>query len=210
MISNAENGTVVSMSVLRGGTKVCSQNKHEMILIRYIISILWYFDLHTSQVARTFRPDFVLIRQSPRDGARDYRSLLLGLKFGGVPSINSINSVYQFQVNKNSLLLIYIKNRFIYKLLFQLLRLQLFEHKISKTISIYTISVEKRLEWNAYFCSLTYMQDKPWIFAHLLQLQRRLGKDNFPLIEQTFFPNARELVSQMHSFSNHFTFLILH
>lgn len=52
------------------------------------------------------------------------------------------------------------------------------------------------------------MQDKPWIFAHLLQLQRRLGKDNFPLIEQTFFPNARELVSQMPSFIFHsFNFL---
>lgn len=34
------------------------------------------------------------------------------------------------------------------------------------------------------------------MFAHLLQLQRRHGKDNFPLIEQTYFPNARELVSQ--------------
>lgn len=38
-------------------------------------------------------------------------------------------------------------------------------------------------------------QDKPWVFAHLLQLQRRLGKDGFPLIDQTFFPSARELVS---------------
>lgn len=38
-------------------------------------------------------------------------------------------------------------------------------------------------------------QDKPWVFAHLLQLQRRLGRDAFPLVEQTFFPNARELVS---------------
>lgn len=47
---------------------------------------------------------------------------------------------------------------------------------------------------------LSVWQDKPWVFAHLLQLQRRLGKDNFPLIEQTFFPNARELVSQICSF----------
>lgn len=39
-------------------------------------------------------------------------------------------------------------------------------------------------------------QDKPWIFAHLLQLQRRQGRDAFPLIEQTFFPNARDLVSE--------------
>ncbi|XP_031625533.1 synapsin [Contarinia nasturtii] len=110
LVSSSENGTMVSMSVFRGGTKVM----------------------------RSFRPDFVLIRQPPRDGSRDYRSTLLGLKFSGVPSINSLNSVYQFQ-------------------------------------------------------------DKPWVFAHLLQLQRRLGKDNFPLIEQTFFPNARELFSQQFS-----------
>lgn len=50
------------------------------------------------QIPRMFRPDFVLIRQPPRDGANDYRSTILGLKYGGVPSINSLNSVYQFQV----------------------------------------------------------------------------------------------------------------
>lgn len=47
---------------------------------------------------RSFRPDFILVRQPPRDGANDHRSLLLGLKYGGVPSINSLNSLYQFQV----------------------------------------------------------------------------------------------------------------
>uniref|UniRef100_A0A1B0FGY8 Synapsin pre-ATP-grasp domain-containing protein n=1 Tax=Glossina morsitans morsitans TaxID=37546 RepID=A0A1B0FGY8_GLOMM len=87
-----------------------------------------------SRIPRMFRPDFVLIRQPPRDGANDYRSTILGLKYGGVPSINSLNSVYQFQ-------------------------------------------------------------DKPWVFAHLQQLQRRLGKDVFPLIEQTFFPSPKYLVS---------------
>lgn len=51
------------------------------------------------QVARSFRPDFVLIRQAPRDGSRDFRSTLLGLKYGGVPCINSLNSIYQFQVS---------------------------------------------------------------------------------------------------------------
>lgn len=60
---------------------------------------LFNFIASSLKVARSFRPDFVLIRQPPRDGSRDYRSTLLGLKFGGVPSINSLNSVYQFQVN---------------------------------------------------------------------------------------------------------------
>lgn len=54
-----------------------------------------------SKTSRSFRPDFVLVRQPPRDGSNDYRSLLLGLKYGGVPSINSLNSLYQFQVSLN-------------------------------------------------------------------------------------------------------------
>lgn len=68
--ANGEQGVSVSMAVFRGGTRV----------------------------ARTFRPDFVLIRQAPRDGSRDNRPSLLGLKYGGVPSVNSLNSLYQFQV----------------------------------------------------------------------------------------------------------------
>ncbi|CRK91779.1 CLUMA_CG005411, isoform A [Clunio marinus] len=87
-----------------------------------------------SKSSRSFRPDFVLVRQAPRDGVKDYRSTLLGFKFGGVPSINSLNSLLQFQ-------------------------------------------------------------DRPNVFAALLQLQRRLGKDQFPLIEQHFFPSPTEMVS---------------
>lgn len=41
----------------------------------------------------------MLVRQSPRDGSRDFRSTLLGMKYGGVPCINSLNSIYQFQVS---------------------------------------------------------------------------------------------------------------
>jgi Synapsin, ATP binding domain len=43
-------------------------------------------------------------------------------------------------------------------------------------------------------------QDKPWVFAHLLQLQRRLGKDAFPLIDQQFFISPREMVSKISCF----------
>lgn len=70
LVSSGDNGALVSMAVYRSGTKV----------------------------SRTFRPDFVLVRQPPRDGTRDQRSSLLGLKYGGVPSINSLTSLYQFQV----------------------------------------------------------------------------------------------------------------
>lgn len=41
------------------------------------------------------------------------------------------------------------------------------------------------------------MQDRPNVFAALLQLQRRLGKDQFPLIEQHFYPSATEIVSKI-------------
>ncbi|GFQ86874.1 synapsin [Trichonephila clavata] len=104
---NSDSGAIVSMVVNRNGTKV----------------------------VRSFRPDFLLIRQHVRDaGHEDYRNLLLGFKYGGVPSVNSLHSLYNFQ-------------------------------------------------------------DKPWVFSQLLHMQRRLGKENFPLIEQSYFPNHKEMVS---------------
>ncbi|KAG8201110.1 hypothetical protein JTE90_028778 [Oedothorax gibbosus] len=43
--------------------------------------------------------------------------------------------------------------------------------------------------------------DKPWVFSQLLHMQRRLGKENFPLIEQSYFPNHKEMVStQLHNY----------
>ncbi|XP_046384730.1 synapsin [Ischnura elegans] len=106
LTASTETGATVSMAVFRNGTKV----------------------------VRSFRPDFVFIRQNLKDAGEDHKHILLGLKFGGVPSVNSLHSIYNFQ-------------------------------------------------------------DKPWVFAHLLQLQRRLGKENFPLIEQNYYPNSREMLS---------------
>ncbi|KAM0726347.1 Synapsin [Formica fusca] len=107
-LTASEAGTVVSMAVYRNGTKVI----------------------------RSFKPDFVLIRQNLRDAGEDYKNLLLGLMYGGVPSVNNLTAIYNFQ-------------------------------------------------------------DKPWVFAHLLGLQRRLGKDSFPLIEQSYYPYHREMVSKI-------------
>ncbi|XP_046478691.1 synapsin [Neodiprion pinetum] len=105
-LTASEAGTIVSMAVFRNGTKVI----------------------------RSFKPDFVLVRQNLRDAGEDYKNLLLGLMYGGVPSVNNLTAIYNFQ-------------------------------------------------------------DKPWVFAHLLGLQRHLGRDNFPLIEQTYYPNHREMVT---------------
>jgi hypothetical protein len=32
----------------------------------------------------------------------------------------------------------------------------------------------------------------------MLKVQQKLGKDNFPLIDQTYYPNHREMVSDLH------------
>jgi len=79
------------------------------------------------------KPDFLLIRQDPRDAGEDFKSVLLGFQYGQVRSINSLQSIYNFQ-------------------------------------------------------------DKPWVYAHLLGLQKKLGKENFPLIEQAFYQNHKEIV----------------
>jgi hypothetical protein len=34
-------------------------------------------------------------------------------------------------------------------------------------------------------------------FSQLITIQQKLGRDNFPLIEQTFYPNYKEMVSQI-------------
>lgn len=69
--SSCEHGCVVSMAVIRNGTKV----------------------------ARSFRPDFILVRQNLRDAGEDYKNLLLAFKYGGVPTINNLNAIYNFAVS---------------------------------------------------------------------------------------------------------------
>lgn len=39
----------------------------------------------------------------------------------------------------------------------------------------------------------------PHQFSQLITIQQKLGKDNFPLIEQTFYPNYKEMVSLLMS-----------
>lgn len=45
---------------------------------------------------RNFKPDFVLVRQHLRDMADDFRPLVLGLRFGGVSGVNSLQAMYNF------------------------------------------------------------------------------------------------------------------
>ncbi|KAI3366902.1 hypothetical protein L3Q82_009546 [Scortum barcoo] len=70
LASYVNSGCMVDMQVNKGGTKV----------------------------VRSFKPDFVLIRQHAYSmiPGEDFRNLVIGLHFGGVPSINSIFSIYNF------------------------------------------------------------------------------------------------------------------
>ncbi|XP_061650536.1 synapsin-2a [Phyllopteryx taeniolatus] len=89
-----------------------------------------------TKVVRSFKPDFVLIRQHAFSMTQneDFRNIIIGLQYGGVPSINSLESIYN-------------------------------------------------------------LCDKPWVFAQLINTFRKLGADKFPLIEQTFYPNYKEMVT---------------
>ncbi|XP_038638482.1 synapsin-1-like, partial [Scyliorhinus canicula] len=86
------------------------------------------------KVARSFSPDFVLVRQHAYSMAKggDFRNIVIGLQYGGVASVNSMHSVYNF-------------------------------------------------------C------DKPWVFGQLAKIYKKLGPEEFPLIEQVFYPNHREM-----------------
>ncbi|KAM4747641.1 synapsin-3 [Rhinophrynus dorsalis] len=89
-----------------------------------------------NKVVRSFKPDFVLIRQHAYSMTlgEDFRSLIMGLQYGAVPSVNSLYSIYNF-------------------------------------------------------CS------KPWVFSQLIKIFQRLGADKFPLVDQSFFPNHKQMLT---------------
>ncbi|KAK2516699.1 synapsin-2 isoform X1 [Columba livia] len=108
LIAHADGNYVVDIQVFRNGTKV----------------------------VRSFRPDFVLVRQHSFSMAEneDFRNLVIGMQYAGIPSVNSLESIYNF-------------------------------------------------------C------DKPWVFAQLVSVYKTLGPEKFPLIEQTFYPNHKEMLT---------------
>lgn len=74
------------------------------------VSSLFFSQLHSILIARrivslpevnilsfrSFRPDFVLVRQHAFSMAQneDFRNLIIGLQYAGVPSVNSLDSIY--------------------------------------------------------------------------------------------------------------------
>ncbi|XP_041804018.1 synapsin-2b [Chelmon rostratus] len=108
LVSHSNGTCNVDMQVIRGGTKV----------------------------VRSFRPDFVLVRQHAFSMAQneDFRNLIIGLQYAGIPSVNSLDSIYN-------------------------------------------------------------LCDKPWAFSQLISNRKRLGSDKFPLIDQTFYPNYKDMIT---------------
>lgn len=52
------------------------------------------------------------------------------------------------------------------------------------------------LEYNKAAETLTELfLSLPKQFSQLITIQQKLGKENFPLIDQTFYPNFKEMVS---------------
>ncbi|XP_059192846.1 synapsin-1 isoform X3 [Centropristis striata] len=88
------------------------------------------------KVTKSLKPDFVLIRQHAfsMDKNGDHRNIVIGLQYAGLPSVNSLHSVYNF-------------------------------------------------------C------DKPWVFAQMSRLFKQLGPEEFPLIEQVYYPNHKEMIT---------------
>ncbi|CAL8238256.1 unnamed protein product, partial [Merluccius merluccius] len=51
---------------------------------------------NATKVMRSFRPDFVLVRQHAFSMAQneDFKNMIIGLQYAGVPSVNSLESIY--------------------------------------------------------------------------------------------------------------------
>uniref|UniRef100_A0A8C1KVC8 Synapsin-1 n=1 Tax=Cyprinus carpio TaxID=7962 RepID=A0A8C1KVC8_CYPCA len=108
LVAHANGTCSVDMQVIRNGTKV----------------------------VRSFKPDFVLVRQHAYSMAQneDFRNIIIGFQYAGIPSVNSLESIYN-------------------------------------------------------------LCDKPWAFSQLISIYKKLGADKFPLVDQTFYSNYRDMVS---------------
>ncbi|ELR54552.1 Synapsin-3, partial [Bos mutus] len=110
---------------------------------------------------RSFKPDFILVRQHAYSMAlgEDYRSLVIGLQYGGLPAVNSLYSVYNF---------------------------------CSKPWVAYNIPgrVLSGISSPSFFSHIVLV-----MFSQLIKIFHSLGPEKFPLVEQTFFPNHKPMVS---------------
>jgi synapsin len=100
--ANSESGVLVSMAVIRNGTKVVRYSAVFRVCFTYEFSsknLKNFINETNSFRDRSFRPDFALVRQNVRDASEDYKSIILALMYGNVPTINNLEAVYHFQVS---------------------------------------------------------------------------------------------------------------
>lgn len=88
----------------------------------------------------------------------DFRNLIIGLQYGGVPSINSLASIYNM---------------------------------CDKPWAVGAATTAICPPRSANLKPLLF---SPFQFAQLINTHRKLGGEKFPLIEQTFYPNYKEMV----------------
>lgn len=103
----------------------------------------------------------------------DFRNLIIGLQYGGVPSINSLSSIYNL-CDKPWAVSTQQQGR-------------------GTIIMTYSLSALNLI----YLFFLTFFFR--FQFAQLINTHRKLGAEKFPLIEQTFYPNYKEMVRTCHA-----------
>ncbi|KAL7867452.1 hypothetical protein SRHO_G00088360 [Serrasalmus rhombeus] len=75
-----------------------SDNSHVFISRCLSVTGIHRVNIECFFLHRSFKPDFVLIRQHAfsMTPGEDFRSFVIGLQYGGVASINSLHSIYNF------------------------------------------------------------------------------------------------------------------
>lgn len=69
---------------------------HSSFMVYGSLWVVVYFLFIFHFPNRSFRPDFVLVRQHAFSMAQneDFRNLIIGLQYAGIPSVNSLDSIY--------------------------------------------------------------------------------------------------------------------
>ena len=89
----------VSATTQAGVVVTISEDRSRGRVARWGLFVVYSWGNLTTFVVRNFKPDFLLIRQNLKDATEDYKNVLLGFQYGGIPSINSLKSIYNFQVH---------------------------------------------------------------------------------------------------------------
>ncbi|MBZ3871159.1 Synapsin-3 [Sciurus carolinensis] len=165
-------GCMVDMQVVRNGTKV----------------------------VRSFKPDFILVRQHAYSMAlgEDYRSLVIGLQYGGLPAVNSLYSVYNF-CSKPWVV------QFVTPITEPITGRKPKRQLLGLTLSLSGDGTNLRsneeaggAQWEGTWPELLEMSSvakaEKMCFSQLIKIFHSLGPEKFPLVEQTFFPNHKPMI----------------